>query len=95
MNSKERIFRTLEFKNPDRIPLEKVARDFAGKITFWGEVSRQTILPKGSPGDVRNAVRLMKEKLWVQGGGLIGQSEINKDTPFENIEALLQAWTEH
>ena len=73
--------------------VEKVAREFAGKITFWGEVSRQTILPHGSPQDVRNAVRLMKEQFW-KGGGLIGQSEIGGDTPLENVEALLKAWNE-
>ena len=73
--------------------VEKIARNFAGKITFWGEVSRQTILPRGSPQDVWNAVRLMKEQFW-KGGGLIGLSEINKGVPFENIEALLKAWIE-
>lgn len=44
------------------------------------------------PADVLKAAELMKEKLFVNGGGLIGQSEINRDVPFENIQALLEAW---
>ncbi|MDR1948175.1 MAG: hypothetical protein LBQ38_02175 [Spirochaetaceae bacterium] len=74
--------------------VEKVAKAYAGRITFWGEVSRQTILPRGSADDVRQAVRTMKKCLRVNGGGLIGQSEINKDVPLENIEALLKTWNE-
>ena len=72
--------------------VERVAEKYAGKITFWGEISRQNILPRGSAEEVRNAARLMKERLWVSGGGLIGQSEINRDVPLENVAALLGAW---
>lgn len=72
--------------------VEKVAEAFAGRITFWGEISRQNTLPMGKPEDVLKAAELMKEKLFVNGGGLIGQSEINRDVPFENIQALLEAW---
>jgi uroporphyrinogen decarboxylase len=74
--------------------VEKVAARFAGKITFWGEISRQDILPRGTPADVYNAAQLMKKHLFVKGGGLIGESEINRDVPFENIEALLRSWNQ-
>lgn len=72
--------------------VEKVARAYAGKITFWGEISRQNTLPMGTPEDVKAAAERMKELLSVNGGGLIGQSEINKDVPFENIKTLMEAW---
>jgi len=72
--------------------VEKVAEKYAGKITFWGEISRQNTLPLGTPDDVRNCAEIMKKNLLVNGGGLIGQSEINRDVPLENIEALLDAW---
>lgn len=71
--------------------VDNVAK-FAGKITFWGEIDRQHILSKGSPEDVCNAARIMKEKLFVNGGGLIGQSVAGKDVPLENIEAILNCW---
>ena len=72
--------------------VENVAAQYAGKITFWGEISRQDILPKGSAGDIRAAAAKMKQLLFVNGGGLIGQSETGKDVPLENIEALLTSW---
>lgn len=71
--------------------VEKVAEKYAGKITFWGEVSRQTTLPSGTPDDIRADVAVMKKNLYAN-GGLIGQSEINRDVPLANIEALLEAW---
>ena len=70
--------------------LDEVAR-WAGKITFWGEISRQDTLPHGTPEDIRAAALQMKERLW-QDGGLIGQSEAGPDVPLANIEALLTAW---
>lgn len=72
--------------------VEKVARAYAGKITFWGEISRQSILPNGTPQQVLEAADTMKRLLWVNGGGLIGQSEINRDVPLENVEAFFRAW---
>lgn len=72
--------------------VEDVAEKYAGKITFWGEISRQSILPKGTPDEVRTAAYKMKKYLYINGGGLIGQSEVNRDVPFENIETLLTCW---
>ena len=74
--------------------VKKVAEQFAGKITFWGEISRQDILPQGSPEEVKAAAKAMIRALHVNGGGLIGQSEINKDVPLANVEAFFEAWNE-
>lgn len=72
--------------------VDKVAEQFAGKITFWGEISRQDTLPNGTPEDIKAAARTMIQALHVNGGGLIGQSELNRDVPLENVEAFYQAW---
>jgi len=74
--------------------IEEIARRFAGRITFWGEISRQNTLPRGSAEDVRAAARKMRELFFVRGGGLIGQGEAGPDVPLGNIEALLSAWNE-
>ncbi len=71
--------------------VEQVAEKFAGKITFWGEISRQQTLPFGTPQDVHAAAALMKQYLY-RNGGLIGQSEVGGDVSLENIEAVLTAW---
>ena len=71
---------------------EILGERFRGRITFWGEIDRQSTIPHGSPDDIRAAVAMMKEHLCTPDGGLIGQAEIDGLTPFENIEALLTAW---
>lgn len=71
--------------------IDKIAENYAGEITFWGEVSRQTTLPNGTPEEIQNCADVLKEKFW-KNGGLIGQSEVNRDVPLENVEALINAW---
>lgn len=74
--------------------VEKVAEQFSGKITFWGEISRQNTLPNGTPEDVKASARKMMQLLRVNGGGLIGQSEMNRDVPLANVQAFYEAWDE-
>ena len=74
--------------------VEKVAEQFAGKITFWGEISRQNTLPNGTPEDVKASARKMMQLLRVNGGGLIAQSEMNRDVPLANVQAFYEAWDE-
>lgn len=74
--------------------IEQLARDFKGKITFWGEISRQDILPFGSVDDVRNAVRRVRRAFDDGSGGLIAQCEWGNRDPRENIEAVFETWLE-
>jgi uroporphyrinogen decarboxylase len=74
--------------------VEKVAERYAGKITFWGEPSRQDTLPFGTPEDVHKAVSAIKKACFINGGGLIGLGSMHSDVPLENLEAMLQAWNE-
>lgn len=67
---------------------------FGGRITFWGEINRQSTMPDGTPDDVRREAAVMREHLSTPAGGLIGQGEIDGLTPIENIEALMTAWNE-
>ena len=74
------------------MPIEEIGRRFKGRITFWGELDRQYILPFGTPDDVRAAVERVKRALWDDRGGCIGQAEFNKGYPLENIRAFFEAW---
>ncbi len=74
------------------MPIEELGRAYKGKITFWGELDRQHILPYGTPQDVHDAVARIKNALWDGNGGLIGQAEFNKGYPIENIRAFFEAW---
>ena len=74
------------------MPIEEIGRRFRGRITFWGELDRQHILPFGTPDDVREAVARVKRALWDDRGGVIGQAEFNKGYSLENIRAFFEAW---
>lgn len=74
--------------------IEQLARDFKGKITFWGEISRQDILPFGTVDEVRAAVRRVRAAFDDGRGGLIAQCEWGNRDPKENIEAVFETWME-
>lgn len=64
---------------------------FKGKITFWGEVDRQHILPEGSREDILEAVRNVRDSLW-HNGGVIAQCEFGPGARPENVAAVFEAW---
>jgi len=74
--------------------IEELGRRYAGKVTFWGEIDRQMILPFGSVDEVRSAVRRAAGALRPGGRrtGVIAQCEWGKRDPKENIEAVFDEW---
>lgn len=66
-------------------------RPFRGKITFWGEIDRQNLLPRGTVDEVRAAVRQVYDALWCQ-GGCIAQLEFGPGAKPENVEAVYETW---
>ena len=73
--------------------VEELGARFRGRITFWGELDRQWVVPHGSPEDIRRATRRMMEHLATPAGGLVGEAEVDGLTPLENVEAILTAWS--
>jgi hypothetical protein len=74
--------------------IEQLAMEFKGKITFWGEICRQNILPFGTVDNVRQAVRRVRRAFDDGSGGVIAQCEWGKHDPKENIEAVFETWME-
>ena len=72
--------------------IEELAESFKGKITFWGEIDRQRILPFGTPQDVRRAVRRYVKALRDDRGGIIAQLAWSLNDPIENIIAAYEEW---
>lgn len=66
-------------------------KPFKGKITFWGEICRQHLLPEGSVEDIRNAVTEVFDNLW-DNGGCIAQCEFGPAARPENVEAVFETW---
>lgn len=72
--------------------IEEIGRRFKGRITFWGEIDRQHILPYGSCEDVRQAVRRVARALYNGRGGVIAQCEYGPGAKPANVRAVFDEW---
>lgn len=66
-------------------------KQFKGKITFWGEIDRQHLLVTGTVKDIDDAVNLIKDTLW-DNGGCIAQCEFGPGGKPENIYQVYESW---
>jgi len=66
-------------------------KQFKGKITFWGEIDRQRLLPYGSINDIRKAVNEIKNNLY-KNGGCIAQCEFGIGAKPENVREVFAEW---
>lgn len=66
---------------------------YAGRITFWGEMDRQRILPHGTTAEVDTAVRQVHATLG-QHGGCIAQLEFGPGARPENVLQAFRSWDE-
>ena len=73
--------------------IEALGRQHRGKLTFWGEIDRQHILPFGEVADVEAAVRRVHEAFYYQ-GGVIAQCEFSAGGRPENVMQVYQTWDE-
>ncbi len=67
---------------------------YGGRLSFYGGVSTQTVLPYGTAEDVKTAVSHAVHTLAPQGTGLIvaPSHRMMSDIPLQNGEALLEAF---
>jgi uroporphyrinogen decarboxylase len=64
---------------------------FGGRMAFWGGIDTQDLLPRGSPGEVRQAVRDTIRTMGLSEGGYIlgAVHNVQDDVPPENVWAML------
>lgn len=62
-----------------------------GKITFWGEIDRQNLLPYGTPDDICKAVKDVYLNLYAN-GGVMAQCEFGPGAKPQNVRAVFDAW---
>ena len=71
---------------------KRLKAEFGDKLTFWGAIDTQRVLPSGTPKDVREEVRLRIGDL-APGGGYVVCSvhNIQPGVPPENVVAMFDA----
>jgi uroporphyrinogen decarboxylase len=63
---------------------------FGGRMAFWGGIDSQHVLPKGSPDEVREAVRATLDVMGLEGGYVLGAvHNVQDDVPAANVWAML------
>jgi hypothetical protein len=71
--------------------VKELGERYRGKVTFWGEIDRQNLLPHGSRQDIQQAVY----EVWLhmyQDGGVIGQCEFGLEANPENVFTVYETW---
>jgi len=72
--------------------ISELSERFRGAICFRTDLDRQYVLPRGTPDEVDQHVKLVLESLGTPEGGLIGCGEVGPDVPIENVEAMFAAF---
>ena len=81
---------------PEVVDHEWLHREFDGRLAFYGGVSTQTVLPSGTPAQVKAAARKCVADLAPNGTGLMlaPSHRMMSDISMANIEALMEAMEE-
>jgi len=77
----------------DRVNLEKVKQHMGGKVCLWGGVNGAITLGNGSVEEVSRETRRAIEILAPDGGFVLYPvDQLVKETPWENILAMIDVW---
>jgi uroporphyrinogen decarboxylase len=77
---------------PECVDHAWVKASYGGELAFSGGLGVQSVLPFGSPDEVREHVRATIHSLGAGGGLIVGPSHvIERDVPLENVLAMLSA----
>jgi uroporphyrinogen decarboxylase len=89
------VFNPVQPDVPGHEPHELKAR-FGDRLSFWGAIDQQHLLPKGSPAEIDADVKAKIEALGPGGGYMVAPAHILQgDTPLENVEAFIEAVKRH
>lgn len=77
---------------PECNDLRRIKRTYGNRLSFWGGIGVQSVMPHGTPDDVRRAVRETAAVLGEGGGFLLAPAHIlDPAVPWENVEAFVGA----
>jgi uroporphyrinogen decarboxylase len=66
-----------------------LAARYKGRLSFWGGISTQKLLPLGTPGEVARETRNIVGRIGAGGGYIAAPAhDIQRDVPLENILAM-------
>jgi len=76
---------------PEVMDIFETKRRYYGQLSFYGGISVQTLLPRGTPHEVRDETRMLLKTLGKGGGYIASPSHaVPADAPAENIAAMIE-----
>jgi uroporphyrinogen decarboxylase len=71
----------------------ELKREWGDKITFWGCLGSQSLLPRGTPDQIQREVRRLRREMGVGGGYILAPAKpLQPETPTENAVAVVEAF---
>ncbi len=89
------VFNPVQPNVPGHDP-EELKSQFGDRLSFWGAIDQQKLLPFGTPEQIEADVKAKIEVLGRGGGYMCAPAHIiQSDTPMENVEAFINAVKKH
>jgi len=89
------VFNPVQPNVPGHEP-EALKQQFGDRLSFWGAIDQQNLLPFGTPADIEADVKAKISVLGRGGGYMVAPAHvIQSDTPEENVEAFIAAVKKH
>jgi uroporphyrinogen decarboxylase len=88
------VYESVQPEAKDNSPYD-LKRQYGDQITFWGGLGSQSIIPFGTPIEIRNEVIRLGQEMSRGGGYILAPAKpIQPETPTENIIAILESFLE-
>jgi uroporphyrinogen decarboxylase len=85
------VFNPVQPNVPGHEPLDLKSK-FGDRMSFWGAIDQQKLLPFGTPDEIRADIQAKIAVLGEGGGYMVAPAHIIQgDTPMENVEAFIAA----
>ena len=77
---------------PEVMDCSALHEEYCGRLSFWGTIGTQRLLPFGRPEEVRDTVRSRLRTCGERGGIVIGATHmVEPEVPWENLLAVKRA----
>jgi len=77
---------------PECMDFDEIYDQFGDRISFWGTLGTQKLLPFGTPKEVFDIAKTRLEKCGQQGGIVLGPTHmVEPEVPWENLMAIVKA----
>ena len=77
---------------PECMDFNEIHEEYGDRLSFWGTIGTQQLLPYGTKDEVKKVTRQRLEKCGMKGGMVVGPTHmVEPEVPWENILAIIEA----